>query len=124
MAHFAQLDENNKVINVIVVANEDILDETGNESETVGIAFCQNFLGGNWIQTSYNGNIRGKYAGINDIYDVEADRFYSPSLYPSWTLNKTSWIWEAPTPMPTDGGRYRWVEDDLNWQLVEEEPTE
>lgn len=78
MAHFAQLDNDNKVINVIVVSNEDILDENGNESEALGIAFCQKFINGNWIQTSYNGNIRGKYAGIGDIYDAATDTFVSP----------------------------------------------
>lgn len=75
MAHFAQLDENNKVLNVIVVANEDTLDENGNESEAVGIVFCQKLAGGNWVQTSYNNNFRGKYAGIGDIYDSEEDVF-------------------------------------------------
>ena len=69
MAHFAQLDTDNKVINVIVVSNEDILDENGNESEALGIVFCQKFINGTWIQTSYNGNIRGKYAGIGDTWD-------------------------------------------------------
>ena len=78
MAHFAQLDDDNKVINVIVVSNEDILDENGNESEAVGIAFCQKFINGTWIQTSYNGNIRGKYAGIGDTYDTATDTFVSP----------------------------------------------
>jgi hypothetical protein len=78
MAHFAQLDGSNKVVNVIVVANEDILDETGNESEAVGIAFCKNLFGQNWVQTSYNNNFRGKYAGIGDIYDSEEDVFKTP----------------------------------------------
>ena len=116
MAHFAEIDSNNVVLRVLVVADE---------HEHRGQEFLANDcnLGGIWIQTSYNGNIRGKFAGTNDIYDVEADRFYEPSPYPSWTLNKTSWTWEAPTPMPTDGSRYKWVEDDLNWQLVEENPA-
>ncbi len=113
MAHFAEIDSNNVVLRVLVVANE---------HEHRGQEFLADdcSLGGTWIQTSYNANIRGKFAGMNDIYDVEADRFYSPSPYPSWTLNKTSWTWEAPTPMPTDGGRYKWVEEDLNWQLAED----
>lgn len=80
MAHFAQLDENNKVINVIVVANNDCLDEDGNESEAVGIAFLQNIIPNahKFVQTSYNNNIRGTYAGIGYTYDEENDVFIEP----------------------------------------------
>ncbi len=116
MAHFAEIDSNNVVLRVLVVA-----DEHEHRGQEFLAEDCN--LGGIWIQTSYNSNIRGKFAGINDIYDVEADRFYSPSPLPSWILNRTSWVWEAPTPMPTDGGRYKWVEDDLNWQLIAEDPA-
>jgi len=82
MAHFAELDENNYVIRVIVVDNNDILDENGEESEQLGIEFCQKLLdGGKWRQTSYNAHpykpdsFRGKYAAIGDYYDEELDRF-------------------------------------------------
>jgi hypothetical protein len=77
MAHFAKLDENNKVIEVIVVSNDDILDENGNESEEVGIKFCRMIQGENtnWKQTSYNGNFREKYAGIGMYYDQMEDKF-------------------------------------------------
>ncbi len=77
MAHFAKLDENNKVIEVIVVSNDDILDENGDESEEVGIKFCRMIQGENtnWKQTSYNGNIRGRYAGIGMYYDETIDEF-------------------------------------------------
>jgi len=75
MAHFAEIDENNKVLRVIVVSDEDCQDENGNESEAVGVAFCQNLLGGNWVQTSYNGNLRGKFAGVNMIYHPDIDEF-------------------------------------------------
>lgn len=79
MAHFAQLDENNVVIQVIVVNNDDILDENGNESEQKGIEFCQNILGPNTTlkQTSYNGNFRGHFAGIGMTYDPVNDKFVS-----------------------------------------------
>lgn len=79
MAHFAELDHNNSVIRVIVVGNPDCLDESGNESESVGVAFCQRItsLNSRWVQTSFNGNIRGKYAGIGDTYDPIADVFVS-----------------------------------------------
>lgn len=79
MAHFAELDDANIVTRVIVVGNPDCLDENGNESEAVGIAFCQSITSpdSRWVQTSYNGNIRGKYAGIGDTYDPIADVFVS-----------------------------------------------
>ena len=79
MAHFAELDENNVVKRVIVVANKDTADVNGNESEAIGVAFCQKLFGGTWKQTSYNGNIRGKYAGIGDKYDPVTDTFVSPN---------------------------------------------
>lgn len=75
MAHFAQLDEYNYVIQVIVVANEDTADKNGNEDEAIGQAFCEQIFGGRWVQTSYNANFRGKYAGIGDYYDEERDIF-------------------------------------------------
>ena len=78
MAHFAELDENNIVLRVIVVDNNDCKDENGNESEAVGIAFCQNLLGGVWKQTSYNNNFRQKYAGIGYYYNEELDAFLPP----------------------------------------------
>lgn len=75
MAHFAQLDENNVVMQVIVVNNTELLDESGQESEAKGIAFCQSLFGGTWKQTSYNANFRGKYAGVGDQYDPVKDEF-------------------------------------------------
>ena len=78
MAHFAQLDENNIVTQVIVVNNSELLDENGNESEAKGIAFCQSLFGGNWKQTSYNANFRKNYAGIGFSYDPVADEFNPP----------------------------------------------
>ena len=79
MAHFAKLDENNKVIEVIVVSNDNILDENGEESEEIGVQFCKMLQGENtnWKQTSYNGNIRGRYAGIGMYYDEIIDEFIS-----------------------------------------------
>jgi hypothetical protein len=120
MAHFAQLDDNNVVTQVIVVANEELLDN-GVESEAKGIAFCQSLFGGNWKQTSYNGNIRVRYAGIGYTYDVERDAFIEPQPYPSWVLNEELLIWDAPVAMPDDGKRYYWNETTTNWIEV---PTE
>ncbi len=87
MAHFAQLNEENIVTQVIVVANQDTADQDGVENEAIGIAFCTNLLGGNWKQTSYNGNIRKNYAGIGYKYDADLDAFVPPQPFASWTLN-------------------------------------
>ena len=85
MAHFAQLDDSSTVLKVIVVSNDSILDDSGQESEAVGIAFCQQLLGAEttWVQTSYNANFRGKYAGIGDTYDLLADEFVAPEPDPA-----------------------------------------
>lgn len=123
MAHFAQLDENNVVINVIVIANVDMSDENGNEVESIGAAFCQNLLGGRWIQTSYNGNFRKRYALIDSTYDETLDAFILPKPHPSWSLNTETANWQAPTPKPTDGKPYKWDEETLSWIEVEIEIT-
>ena len=80
MAHFAELDENNLVLRVIVVDNTNVLDESGNESEQVGVSFLHNIFGPEtkWVQTSYNGNFRKTYAGIGFTYDPVADEFIPP----------------------------------------------
>jgi hypothetical protein len=80
MAHFAELDDNNIVKNVIVVNNELLLDSEGVEQEALGVAFCQELLGGTWIQTSYNANFRGRYAGMGMIYDSVKDEFVLPEV--------------------------------------------
>lgn len=115
MAHFAELDENNIVKRVIVVNNKDTQDANGNESEAVGVAFCQQLLGGDWKQTSYNANFRKNYAGIGYTYRADIDAFVSPQPYPSWTLNNDTAKWEAPIPMPTDGKKYFWDETAQAW---------
>jgi hypothetical protein len=119
MAHFAKL-ENNIVTQVIVVANQDILDENGQESEQKGIDFCSNLLGGTWIQTSYNGRIRKNYAGIGYKYDATLDAFIPPQPFASWTLDETTCQWKAPVDYPTDGGRYTWNEATTSWDAVTE----
>jgi len=114
MAHFAQT-ENNIVTKVIVVSNQDILDENGQESEQKGIDFCSNLLGGTWVQTSYNGKIRKNYAGIGYKYDSVLDAFIPPQPYPSWVLDETIAQWKAPVLYPTDGKMYVWDEDTASW---------
>lgn len=99
MAHFAELDENNIVLRVIVVGNNMILDEQGQESEAVGIAFCQSLLGAEtrWVQTSYNGNFRKNYAGIGFMYDLSRDAFIAPQPEEDgWILNEETCQWRNP----------------------------
>ena len=112
MAHYAFLDENNVVTEVITGIDETELIE-GLDTET----WYGNFRGQTCKRTSYNGNIRSTYAGVGYYYNAEEDIFVAPQPFPSWIRNGS--LWEAPTPMPTDGQVYRWVEADLNWQVVE-----
>jgi len=114
MAHFAQI-ENNLVTQVIVVNNDVLLDEQGIESESLGAQFCADLLGGTWVQTSYNGNMRKNYAGVGDTYDTTRDAFISPQPYPSWILDEDTCRWEAPIPYPTDDKLYTWDEDTTSW---------
>ena len=120
MAHFAQLDENNIVTQVIVVSNEDIKDSIGNENEEVGIAFCKNLLGRDtiWKQTSYNNSIRKNYAGIGFTYDATRDAFIAPKPFNSWILNESTCIWESPVLYPNDGNMYSWDEETTSWLLI------
>jgi hypothetical protein len=103
------------VTRVIVVANKDTADANGNEVESIGVAFCQRLFGGNWKQTSYNGNIRKNYAGIGYVYDATIDAFVPPKPFPSWVLNTNTAQWQAPVPMPTDGKMYSWDEATQSW---------
>ena len=120
MAHFAQLDKNNLVIQVIVVNNNECKDTDGNESEAVGVAFCQSLFPETiWKQTSYNGNIRKNYAGVGYTYDANIDAFVPPKPYASWVLNDAA-QWEAPVAMPDDGQMYSWDENAQTWAKVEE----
>lgn len=126
MAHFAQLDENNIVIGVVVINNDDCLDADGNESEDVGVAFCKTLFGEDtiWKQTSYNGNIRKNYAGIGDTYDATRDAFIAPQPYASWTLDEDTCRWEPPISRPEGEGPYVWNEESYQadntagWELV------
>ena len=118
MAHFAQLNAENLVTQVIVVANQDTADQDGVENEAIGIEFCTNLLGGKWVQTSYNARIRKNYAGVGYKYDAALDAFIPPQPFASWTLNNETAQWEAPTPYPTDDKRYTWDEATTAWVEV------
>ena len=132
MAHFAKVDPNGKVINVIV-AEQEFIDSYRDKEP------------GSWIKTSYNirggvyydpvtyepvedqsvieddeGRKRKNYAGIGDTYDKERDAFISLKPFPSWILNESSCIWEPPEPMPDDGKNYEWNEENQKWVEISE----
>ena len=124
MAHFAQLDKSNIVLQVIVVNNETIDNLPFPESEPVGIAFCQSLFGDDtiWVQTSYNASFRYNYAWVGYTFDDVTQAFIPPKPYPSWLLNTTIYQWEAPVPYPDDGKMYYWDEATLSWVLVPDLP--
>jgi hypothetical protein len=112
MSHWAELDDNNKVIRVLVGDNND---PAGDE----GYQWLLDNLGGTWVKTSYNAAINGfrkNYAGIGYTYDLEKNAFIPPKIFASWVLNEETCIWESPIPYPTDGLMYEWNENSLNWQ--------
>lgn len=111
MSHFAKVE--NGLVTQVIVAEQDFIN-TG-------------IVGHGWIQTSYNTHanqhpegrpLRGNYAGIGYTYDAVNDVFYAPQPYPSWTLNTTTWLWDAPIPMPQDNQVYVWDESSLSWNLI------
>jgi hypothetical protein len=125
MAHFAQLNDDNFVINVIVVSNDYAPDPSPENSEQRGIEFIEELsknnesLKGRWVQTSYNSSFRNKYAAIGDVYNEEFDVFIAPRPYPSWILDTDSYAWESPVPRPPkpeEPYRWRWNEDIENWE--------
>jgi len=109
MSHFAKVE--NGIVTQVIVAEQDVIDS--------------GLFGDGWIQTSYNTHanqhpegkpLRGNFAGIGFIYDDIKDVFYSPQPYLLWTLNETTWTWEAPVAYPTDGKEYTWDDSINNWR--------
>tara|TARA_R110000765_G_scaffold292822_1_gene388383 strand:- start:79 stop:462 length:384 start_codon:yes stop_codon:yes gene_type:complete len=127
MAHFAKLNEENIVVQVIKVNNNELLVD-GNESEAQGIKFLNATYKVNnitWKQTSYNGNIRKNFAGIGYTYDETRDAFIPPKPFNSWVLNETTCLWEEPIPEPeltedeiSNGNYYDWNESTTTWDLI------
>ena len=116
MAHFAKVKDG--IVTKVLVAEQEFVDNyIDNEA-------------GEWVQTSYNTRggihllggtpLRKNFAGIGNIYDAQKDAFYSEQPYPSWTLNETTCLWEAPVAYPTDGQEYKWNETNQTWDLIEE----
>jgi hypothetical protein len=120
MAYFAKLGTGNIIETVISVNNSVITDANGVEQEQLGVDFINNLYGTNdiWKQTSYNNRIRKNYAGIGYQYDSQRDAFIAPKTFNSWILNEDTCRWEAPVAYPTDGNRYTWNEEILNWELI------
>jgi len=118
MAHFAKLDENNVVVEVIVIDNSDLNNLDFPESEPVGLEFIANWRGetsDNWKQTSYNGSFRKCYAIVGKKYEPEYDAFVPESPYGNWIFNHELWEWEAPVPCPGDEMDYQWDEQNAQW---------
>ena len=109
MSHFAQVNEQS-IVEQVIVAEQDFIDMLPNASS--------------WIQTSYNTYagqhpegrpLRKNYAGIGFTYDADRDAFIPPRPFASWVLNETTCLWDAPVAYPTDGKEYRWDEATISW---------
>lgn len=109
MSHFAELNENNEVLRVLV-GNNDFPNE--------GYDWFVENLGGRWVQTSYNATIRKNFAGIGFTYDETLDAFIPPKPFDSWILDEETCHWQAPTPYPTDGKAYDWNEENTTWKEI------
>jgi len=121
MAHFARIDENGVVQQVVVVDNKDTADASGVEKEHIGAAHLEKILGGTWKQTSYNGKMRKNYAGIGYSYlPPPIDGFVPPRPFGSWNLDPDTCQWVPPVEMPSDGKMYSWDEASINWREVTE----
>lgn len=111
MSHFAELNENNVVLRVLV---------GDNRAPNEGYDWFVNNLGGRWVQTSYNANFRKNFAGIGFTYDESRDAFIPPKPFDSWILNEETCRWGAPVPYPEDGKKYSWDEETTTWIEVTE----
>ena len=113
MAHFAELDADNIVVRVLVVPNEQ--ENRGHDYLATDLG-----LGGTWVQTSYNANIRKNYAGIGYTFDSGRDAFIPPKPFASWNLNEDTCNWEAPVAYPDDEKMYTWDEATTSWVEITE----
>jgi len=121
MAHFAKIDENNTVIEVIIIDNREIQESNFPDSEIIGKKYIAGLgLTGKWLQTSYNGTYRKKYASIGYTYDNTIDAFLPPAVFKSWVLNE-NFEWTAPIPYPSTIDKiYNWDEDKQSWVEIGE----
>jgi hypothetical protein len=119
MAHFAKINSDNIVEQIVVVNNSDCAGGQYPQSEASGAEFCSNLFGGQWKQTSYNQTFRKHFAGIGFTYDPVRDAFIAPRPFPSWSLNEDTCEWVAPSARPD--GNYSWDEATLEWVPVNKE---
>ena len=124
MAHFAKINSDNIVTEVIVINNDVIKDSDGTEQESLGVTFCTQIYGiGTYKQTSYNSNMRKNMATVGSTYDTTRDAFIRPKIYPSWVLDEATCRWKPPIDHPSDseaiGGNvlYQWDESFTNWKV-------
>jgi hypothetical protein len=108
MAHFAEIDDGSRVLRVLVVPDDQ--QHRGQDYLALDLG-----LGGTWLQTSYNANIRKNFAGPGYSYDPVRDAFVPPAPFMSWVLDEATCRWSPPLPYPSDGERYRWKEEDGRW---------
>lgn len=123
MASFAQLDPGNNVINVIRVPDDQLIDENGQENESLGIQFCKQLLGEStiWKQTSFSGSFRKRFAGKGFVYNEEHDAFIPPKLFDNWVLDTEDlcWVPPVPQPEPEEGFYYQWIQEENRWEKYE-----
>ena len=124
MAHFAKINSENLVTEVIVINNDVILDSNGEEQESLGVDFCKQIYGeGTYKQTSYNSKMRKNMATVGSTYDTSRDAFIRPKRYSSWVLDESTCRWIPPVEQPSDseanGGNvlYHWDESSNNWKV-------
>lgn len=124
MAHFAKINSENLVTEVIVINNDVILDSNGEEQESLGVDFCKQIYGdGTYKQTSYNSKIRKNMATVGSTYDTSRDAFIRPKRYSSWVLDESTCRWIPPVEQPSDseanGGNvlYHWDESSKKWKV-------
>ena len=128
MAHYALINSNNEVVNVITGVDENIIQIDSDGSQVGGSteAWEDFYASRPWFEgltckrTSYNGNIRKNYAGVGYSYDPQRDAFIPPKPFASWVLNEETCLWDAPVAYPDDGERYLWNEENQEWVLVQE----
>lgn len=121
MAHFARINTDWVVEQVIVVNNDVLLNEQGIECDWLGEQFCQQLYGAHtkWIQTSYNGNKYKNFAGVGYTFDSYRHAFIPPQPFASWTLHEETCQWDPPIPYPGDGQLYTWNEEAGEWIVVD-----
>jgi hypothetical protein len=136
MAHWAIIKEDNLVSNIIVISNEDITNENGEEDEILGYEKCKEIMGEDhrdeykYVQCSYNGRIRGKYPGIGDTYDESLDAFIPPKPLDYMIFDESTWNWVPPnrptetSQMISDEVEYQWNYNSMKWELVPTKPLD